>query len=87
MSDMSSKVTALPLAKAYDQYKRRELSWEDYFHNVFRLVAGHAHESDTFREANENNIWQEEYDDLRKADLLAYSIWHWHRSRLCIQGQ
>ena len=71
----------LPLVEAYEKLKRTEISWEEYIHNVFRLVAGDPHEDDT---------WDQPYgydDKLRKADLLAYSIFNWHRHRNFVKGE
>ena len=75
----------LPLAQAYDKYKKKVLTWEDYVHNIFRLVAGYPHNDDVLSNL-EDDVRPVEYDDLRKSDLFAYSIWHWHRPRLCIDG-
>lgn len=66
---------SLPLAQACAHYKNGELRWEDYVHNVFPFVAGYPHEEDP---------WHEDYDELRKTDLFADSIWHWHKPITCI---
>ena len=67
----------LPLVEAYGKFKRSEISWEEYIHNLFRLVAGDPHEDDT---------WDKPHWNLRKADLLADSIVDWHRHRDFIKG-
>src|ERR1700759_1110282 len=68
--DCTSMVTqdTLPLVEAYAKFKKNEISWEEYIHNLFRLVAGDPHEDDSW-----HNIDIRKDDDLRKADLLAYS--------------
>jgi hypothetical protein len=76
---------ALPLTEAYNQYKKEELSWQDYVHNIFRLVEGYPHKDDIIFN-HKDDVSPVEYDDLRKTDLFAYSIWHWHRPRTCIQS-
>jgi hypothetical protein len=70
----------LPLVVAYEKFKSSEISWDQYIYNLFRFVAGDPHENDTGDQPYG-------YDDiLRKADLLAYSVFSWHRHRSFIQG-
>jgi hypothetical protein len=67
----------LPLVEAYGKLKKNEITWDEYIHNLFRLVAGDPHEDDT---------WDKPHNDLHSADLLADSIFNWHRHRTFIKG-
>lgn len=67
----------LSLIKGYRAMKTGKLTWEEYIHNIFRLVAGDPHEDDD---------WHEPHDDLAKIDSFAFSIFSWHRHLDPIKG-